>query len=192
MRNRSCHGDPSVFSFESKTCTGCPGFDSCVGITHDSLLQMKAITSVTSLIDQHARFIQFKKEGNGHANVVTGKRELSQAEEAMAKTLPVKTASQYRRIVSEGFVPRMRDGVASGTNPFSVDGYKYLSVAFDALLAGGFTKKELRLHYMSDCGWSEGTAFSAVSMIWHLFTACGVAIDESGSLRPKKGNHNDD
>jgi hypothetical protein len=189
MRFPSCHGDPSTFSFKSKTCTGCRFFDGCVSLTHDTLLQLKVGEAATVMLERHARFSAYKAQKSGEC-VVAGKRALTPAEEEVAKSLPVKTAVQYRRIVSEGFVPLMKQGVASGINPFKQEGYKYLSVAFDVLLAGGFTKKSLRLHYMTECGWSEGTAFSAVSMIWHLFAVAGCAVEESGAMRPNQSVNN--
>lgn len=188
MRNRSCHGDPSVFSFSSLTCTSCPSFDSCVSSTHNSLLQMNVGAPVTLLLERHVRFDAYKSDKVARASVITGKRAITQDEEVTAKRLPVKTASQYRRLVTEGFIPLMKQGLAQQRNPFKVDGYKYLNVAFDALLAGGFSKKDLRLVYMDSCTWSEGTAFSAVSMIWHLFVVCGIAEENEGVLRPLKGN----
>lgn len=190
MRAPSCHGDASVFSFKSKTCTGCRHFDSCVNITHDFLLQLRPAHEIAVMLERHARYEASKTDKSAGASVIDGKRDLTPEEEAIAAKLPVKTAPQYRRIVSEGFVPLMKQGLAKGANPFKVDGYKYLHVAFDELLRGGFTKKSLRMRYMQECGWSEGTAFSAVSMIWHLFPACEVAAEVEGALRPNKNVNN--
>lgn len=187
---KSCHGDASVFSFASVTCTGCVSFDSCVSSTHDSLLQLNLGAPAKPMLERHVRFVAYKKDKAMRGSVLTGKRALTDDEERIAKTLPSKVASQYRRIVSEGFVPRMKEGLAKGLNPFDRNGYKYLSVAFDALLAGGFTKRELRLNYMGSCGWSEGTAFSAVNMAWHLFSSCGVAGEFESSLQPIKNDNN--
>ena len=181
MRAPSCHGDPSVFSFKAKTCTGCRHFDSCVNLTHDSLLQLRQAPQITAMLERHARF---------KAGEQSEPRELTEDEEAIAKKLPVKIAPQYRRIVSEGFIPLMQRGIETGTNPYKPEGYKYLHVAFGLLLQGGFTKKSLRLHYMQECGWSEGTAFSAVSMVWHLFTVTGVAVESDGALGPNKNINN--
>lgn len=192
MRKPSCHGDPSVFSFASTTCTSCKNFDSCVGTTHDSLLQLKPAGAITVLLERHVRFNRYREDKEHRASVITGKRELTDEEEVTAKRLPVKVASQYRRIVSEGFIPLMVKGLAKTSNPFDTNGYKYLSVAFDQLLRGGFTKRSLRLHYMEKCGWSESTAFSAVNMVWHLFTACGVASEVNEILVPKMSVNNID
>jgi hypothetical protein len=181
MRAPSCHGDPSVFSFKAKTCTGCRHFDTCVNLTHDSLLQLRPAPQIAALIERHARH----KTGTAET-----KRALTAEEEAVAQNLPVKIAPQYRRIVSEGFVPLMQRGIAQGTNPFKPEGYKYLHVAFAQLLQGGFTKKSLRQRYMQECAWSEGTAFSAVSMVWQLFVVTGIAVDNDGSMGPNKSINN--
>jgi hypothetical protein len=189
MRPPSCHGDASVFSFRSKTCSGCRHFDSCVSVTHDYLQQLRPAPHIALMLERHARF-DANKADKGDAGVIEGKRDLTAEEEVIASKLPVKTAPQYRRIVSEGYLPLMKRGLERGRNPFRIDGYKYLHIAFAMLLQGGFTKKSLRLHYMATCGWSEGTAFSAVSMIWHLFPAFGIATEVDGSLLPTRETNN--
>lgn len=188
MRQPSCHGDPSVFSFKSKTCTGCQHFDSCVNITHDCLLQLRPAPAIAVMLERHARFEASK--GDKSAGFIEGKRDLTAEEEHTASQLTARAAVQYRRIVSEGFIPLMKQGLARATNPFRIEGYKYLHIAFASLLSGGFTKRELRIRYMNDCQWGEGTAFSAVNMIWHLFPAFGVATDEGGVMRPNTNVNN--
>lgn len=186
MRAPACAGDASVFSFKSPVCTGCAVFNSCAILCREALERLEAGSAGLVLIQQHQRYEAAHAQASSESVAVAlgQKRNLTEQEEAIAQSLPVKVAPQYRRIVAEGYLPLMKQGVANASNPFAVSGYKYLHVAFAALLDGGFTKKALRERYMQECGWSEGTAFSAVSMIWHLFPVCGIALEAAGVLSP--------
>lgn len=188
MKLRGCHGDPSVFSFGSQVCAGCNAFASCRTATRTMLETIDAPAAVY-LLREHDKFEAIargsKDTTSATIGMMGGKKTLSDDEEAVALSLPVKVQSQYRRLVLEGYPAIMRGALANRTNPFKREGYLYLHVAFAALIEGGFTKKELRERYMTELGWKEGTAFSAVSIVWHLFQAVGVGKQMIDTLVPK-------
>jgi hypothetical protein len=101
--------------------------------------------------------------------------------ETIAK-LPKKVGEKYSVLVRQG-IDRIAQGrVARGENPFDSYGNRFLWRACEMLLAGGFTKGTLRDAYQTLEGWSEGTAFSRVSIAVQLLTLMGVAVQRGSSF----------
>jgi hypothetical protein len=190
MKAPGCLGSVQTFSFIAKACAACAHFEPCRSQVRERIASLPIRKDVrTELLNQHRAFDALRSHATGStrteevkATVLGGKRELTAAEKKIMASLPVKAQKQYARLVAGGYVPKVKSAVESRANPFDKEGFRYLHVAFAALLEGGFTKKGLRERYMRELEWSEGTAFSHVSQIWHLLPAIGAAQEEAGML----------
>lgn len=68
----------------------------------------------------------------------------------------------------------------AGENPFVNRTPRYMGVVCDMLLAGGFTKRELRLAFIDRLGWSDGTASAHVSIVVSALPAIGAVVERGG------------
>lgn len=194
--NLSCFGIPSVFSFKSKVCAACPDFEQCREESYASLLSVESKLPLNDLLAEHEGYTIERGVRKPKSKVSdaaprprtttqkTSPRALSQEMEDRLRLLPVKVETAARRILTKRLDLKMRESLARGSNPFTMTDQRYLSVALDRLLGGGFSKGELRSAYMRELGWTEGTAFSHVSMIWHLLPFFELATVSGGYLVP--------
>ncbi|RQT26088.1 hypothetical protein DF037_20580 [Burkholderia contaminans] len=96
-------------------------------------------------------------------------------EEALLASVPLRVAKVLKPMLKRGLDARARYRIANGENPFGTGSAPWLRLAGAMLVAGGFTKAKLRAEYIRAYGWSEGTAFSRVSIVVALFPALGIA-----------------
>jgi hypothetical protein len=99
-------------------------------------------------------------------NLANGEREHD-----LLATLPVRVQKVMRPLLKRGGDARARLALAKGQNPFDGRGPQWLRLAGEKLLAGGFTKGDLRRAYINEYGWSEATAFSRVSIVVSVIPA---------------------
>jgi hypothetical protein len=95
--------------------------------------------------------------------------------QSVLDSLPVRVAKVMKPLMTRGQDAKARYCVATGKNPFDASNPRWLTLAGEVLIAGGFTKAQLRERYMKEFGWSEGTAFSRVSIVATLFPALRIA-----------------
>lgn len=187
MASPSCYGLPSVFVAESKTCSACVEKGGCVAACHGMLMSLATKMDVTTnlaYLERTAKVVTAQSIPASNptttiaapamaslkVNLTMGARE-----EALLASVPVRVAKVLKPMLKRGLDARARYRVANGENPFGTGSAPWLRLAGDMLLAGGFTKAKLRVEYVRAYGWSEGTAFSRVSIVVALFPALGIA-----------------
>jgi hypothetical protein len=183
MSHPSCFGLPSVFAAGTQTCTACASRALCVPACYSMLV------SLSDKIDVAAPLAQLERT----AKVVTAQSipaptvettiaapapaavrvnlECGAREQELLASLPVRAQKVMRPLLKRGGDARARLALAKGQNPFDGRGPQWLRFAGEKLLAGGFTKGDLRRAYIDEYGWSEATAFSRVSIVVSVIPA---------------------
>lgn len=126
-----------------------------------------APVGVTVTVNVPARTARFEKVRVG----------LTEQDRALLERLPVKVAKKAKLLMEQNLDKVARKELAAGRNPFLLKGNGYLHVACEMLLNGGFTRASLREEYIKRLGWTQGTAFSHVSVVVSLFSALGLAVE---------------
>lgn len=78
----------------------------------------------------------------------------------------------------------LKQALADRVNPFESQPPRHMRVIFGLLLAGGFTRAEVKQSLMTDLGWSEASAASNASAAIAAMLDLGAAQDEGGRLVP--------
>jgi hypothetical protein len=105
---------------------------------------------------------------------------LSSDQKAICEGLPKKAGKVLDTLIRNGKLEGMLDLPKRGINPFRDDSPNWLEVAFDALIAGGFSKRELKELLMLRLQWGETTAFPHVTKTVAILTAVGVIQERDG------------
>lgn len=189
-----CYGHASVFAYSNPICKACPAFAEC-GETVTA--KLKAFAEKADVSDHSARHtngaidagvlhaleanaaeVQIRKVPKRRQPVARVKVNLTPEDAAIVESMPVKVRVMGRNMIASGEAKGMLAKLRAGENPFPFEGKRYLHVACEMLLQGGFTKASLRERYMTRLSWSKETSFSHVSMAISIFTAFGV-IEET-------------
>lgn len=205
MKNApGCFAAASVFAHDSEVCRKCQVFDGCAA---ESLKTLEAIKSLVNVSDLLRRHDAAKRSARQHNTVVAeGSGEVPNAASPISKpvtrvtkvervtyavpvehelilaSLPVKPQDQARRMCAEGLIDKIKEGLLEGRNALSESKPRFLCLAVDRLLAGGFSKRDLRESFQNELGWGESTASSHVSITLPIFVGFGIAQEISGQF----------
>jgi len=114
---------------------------------------------------------------------------------AMIGEKSVKAREQAIVLCKTNKINDMRSMLPKGINPFGESGPKFLLVACDMLLNGGFTKASFKARLMADLEWKDGTAGSHVAITCALLYSFRIiTADNTGAfiLNPALGRDNDE
>ncbi|CAG9229082.1 hypothetical protein BVI1335_70149 [Burkholderia vietnamiensis] len=187
MAPPSCCGLPSVFSAEAKTCSVCKDRSLCVSACHGMLMSLSSKMDVTTNIAYLERTAKVVTAQSTPASPVATtiaapavasikvNLTLGEREQSTLAALPAHAAKVLRPMMARGADSRARYRVAQGQNPFDETAQRWLRLAGEMLIAGGFTKAQLRQAFVTEFGWSEGTAFARVSIVVAIFPALRIA-----------------
>lgn len=99
--------------------------------------------------------------------------------------LPVKVAPRVRLLMQRGIDARSRRDVAAGRNPFPDDTNRYMWLACEMLLHGGFNRSSLKNAFIAQLKFTPATAASHVSNTVAIFNALGICLcTPSGNFVP--------
>lgn len=217
-----CFGSASAYSMDSTVCQGCVAFAECGEESIKTLQSIRELVDVRDYLKRHeaARAKAGRPAAPAYkaplaaSPVTVGQPTL---DEPIARaTAPVRTAfavsasdqavidllgtknvkamEQALVLCKGGKVGEMRAGLPLQRNPFTKTGPKYLRVACDMLMRGGFTKAEYKARMVQELGWAENTAGSHVAVACALLYAFEIAIpDTSGAfvINPKLMQQNE-
>lgn len=192
-----CFGLASIF--DPDQCGPCPERHSCEATCLSVLRKVSEKVNVGDILDAY----QKRLEGAGEtpigdltlppalpeASIVAPQRTVKMAFPARGLTpeqeqefsrLPVKVAKKLRAMARSGTLAKIHSLLLEGQNPFDDYGNRFLRTACDELLRGGFTKASLRGVYETLYGWSEGTAFSRVSVACSILKTLKIAVEKDG------------
>lgn len=196
MTHPSCFGLPSVFLAASPVCAGCKSRDLCVSASHQMLVSLSTRMDVSRDLAQLERTARVVRAQAFPATeiettipapapaAVQIKLAIDAGAQSMLDNLPVHVAKVMRPMIRRGLDTKARYSIAAGKNPFDESSPRWLQTTGECLLAGGMTKAELRARFMSEFGWSEGTAFSRVSIIATLLPALRIASVAGDRIMP--------
>jgi hypothetical protein len=200
MTHPSCFGLPSVFVASSPACVSCTSREQCVPACHQLLVSLSDKMDVSGNLAQLERTAKVVIAQSLPATTVEttiaapARAALSvnlSVDAHMQSTLdrlPVNAAKILKPLLTRGADVKARYSLANDRNPFDTTTPRWLQLAGEGLLAGGFTKAELRERYIKEFGWGEGTAFSRVSVVaavlpaLRLATAAGNRIIRAPSI----------
>jgi hypothetical protein len=180
----ACFGLPSVFHQESERCGQCGQRSECEPAAYARLigLQKRGIAVGDALVrfqtreEKHLRspgeLPEVKVTIAPPERTVRPEKvrlALSPDDQAALERLPVKVAKKVRLMMQKDEDRQGREALKAGRNPFNFEGARYLNVACDLLLSGGFTRASLRNAYCERLEWTTGTAASHVSTVVNIF-----------------------
>lgn len=179
-----CFGIPSIFSQTSKVCGVCPQSEPCKGRVVEALVSMPRSQKVKGLL---ASFGVEPKEPTKPK-----RKALTSEQQEVVASLPKKAGDYLRTLYSRGRDVVIREAAKLGENPFNTFNARPWSAAFNALMRGGVSKAALKMEFVCELKWSESAAKSQVSIIWSVFKALGIAVeDHKGILKPHPSMHCD-
>ena len=200
-----CFGAATVFSHDSEVCQACPVFQECAGASLERLNQIKEIVNVKDLLAKHMRAQKGQKpirdarrqekvdSAPPPVQATTQKPQITEpverkttvarvtfeidaaTQQVIARIPNQKAAQQAIVLCKSNRIEIARQSLTDGVNPFTDDCPKYLAVAAELLLAGGFTRASLRDAYQERLGWTPATASSHVSIVVGLLPAFDIA-----------------
>lgn len=202
-----CFAAASVFSHDSEVCRQCCVYDACAIASLKTLQAIRGIINVSDLLKRHERakkaarqVIQAADEkaaasappGNNQpplpgaaerkTEIVKVKFVISEDEERVIATLPVKVRPIALSFCKSGMLNRIKKELRDGRNALVETGPGWLRVAIDRLLAGGVVRSELREAMRRELGWEDSAAGPHTSMAIAFFLAFGVAQEIEGRL----------
>lgn len=184
-----CYGLPSLIHRDSPHCGECPFLDECERVALNKALALSLYIDIPDVVAR----LRNREGQKGQPTAVEGvtpltrttsgekvRMALTQQDFALIKQMPAKVRQKVELLMKQGKDVAAREALLRGENPFPFAGAGYLHVACELLLAGGFTRAELRKTYMQRLGWTEGTAYSHVSAVVAIFPALGIAEEIAG------------
>lgn len=202
-----CFAAASVFASDSATCQKCPVFTECTTASFETLEAIKGIVDVSDLLKRHAlakkKALAAQKladeatqEGLPPGNLerpvaktpverktpkVAVKFEVTASDDKVLMKMNVKSKEVAVRLIQADQVESIRKGLLEGRNHCAeTTKLPWLTIAVRELLAGGFSKRDLRGMYEQELEWTEGTAATHVGMACQLLTGFRWAQEKGG------------
>lgn len=194
MHLRGCYGAPSVFQHRSPTCSRCVSFARCGDLVRDNLALVEGQVDASDIVLEYRNGAVKAGETQNlpapaeHQSPLIERKTparkvkyvLSETQQTICGALPKKAAKVLDTLIRNGKLEAMLTAPKKGMNPFRGGTPNWLEVAFDALLSGGFSKKELKELLMTKLQWGETTAFPHVTKTVAILTAIGVIEEQGG------------
>jgi hypothetical protein len=186
-----CFGLPSLIHRDSPHCAECPYLNECERVALNKALALSAYIQIPDVIAR----LRNRDGQKGQPTAITGvshitrttsgekvRMALTEEDVATVKQMPVKVRRKVELLMKQGKDVAAREALLRGENPFPFEGSGYMHVACELLLAGGFTRAQLRKEYMRRLHWTEGTAYSHVSAVVAISRAIGIAEEIGGKF----------
>lgn len=203
-----CFGSPSVYSLDSNVCAACASYNTCRIASYATLEKIRGTINVSDVLARHAKariaavsdsVAKFPVEEpapqaqpKAIADKVARKTpvavvmfDVSSADEQIISTLAVKTGELARQQIKQNLLHNVAPGLKKGLNVYSQTGPKFLRIACDLLLRGGFTRNSLNRAMVTEFAWQETTAGPHVAQVCGLFNAFGITQEKNGVFTPK-------
>ncbi|NQZ54734.1 MAG: hypothetical protein HRT93_10860 [Piscirickettsiaceae bacterium] len=171
----------------------CKSNDACGAQAYDSLMNMRKTMDVSELkkkFDIHRIKSGLLVNGEKAPVQKQSRRSRLKLSEEQLKivrdgSLPVKPREMISSIFGRGFDgDYLLKSLKAGVNPYLGQTPVILEKAFDMLLNGGFSKKQLHTTYM-EMGMAKRTAHSQVSIVVAALKILGVVNENIGTGRVK-------
>lgn len=191
---RGCYGAPSVYQASGITCKSCSNYALCGSAVLETIGHVQAQVDASDYVIAHRN--EMIEAGETEALPLPEERQvpiverkapvrkvkyvLTGEQRAICDALPKKAAKVLDTMIRNGKLEAMLTLPKKGINPFRGGTPNWMEVAFDELLAGGFSKKGLKESLMTRLQWGETTAFPHVTKVVAILTALGVIREDAG------------
>jgi hypothetical protein len=201
-----CFASPSIYAIDSQYCQQCVAYKECGEAMLKTLAEIGTVIDVKDLIDMHEK--ARKKMGVApdpteaavvetalattaplpqsiERKTVVAKVDFEIDQRTMdliANIGNVKAKAQALVLAKANMIERAIVALSKGENPFENHPPRFLNVACDLLLKGGFTKAQLKKAFMERLGQSEGTAGSHVSITVAMLQPMNIVVASGKSF----------
>jgi hypothetical protein len=203
MKNApGCFAAASVFAHDSEICKACHAYVDCSKESLKTLEAIKGLVNVSDLLKRHdaARRATRKpsepkvEDGGDKASAPISEPverntpvervtyQVSQEYEAVLSGMKIKPAEEARKLCNQGLIDKIKEELLAGRNALSNSRPRFVSVALDGLLAGGFDKRELKELFLSKTSMGDSAAASHVSIVLPILFGFGIAQENSGRI----------
>lgn len=200
-----CYGAISVFSRDSNVCRECGCIEACGKEAMLTLESIRGLIDVSDIIRKHDA-IKVKLESGIEEKVTEdvsdiavqskiqeateriSKKEIiefsiSSKDEAVISAISAKNPKKLAEtLCKSGLLSQIREDIKEGRNAMSDRQPRFVAVAIDCLIAGGFTRKELKSTFIERLDWTEGSALSHVGIVLPVLTGFGLAQEIEGRI----------
>lgn len=198
-----CYGHASVFKHTSPICKACPSFGACEGVVAVKLKSISKRVNIGDFVKRHDNesmkagiplvheaqdTLDARKQIKRQQPVKIVKRELTDKEQEILAILPKKVIAIGKQLIDAHLDKTALSSLLKGSNPFPYNGKRFLHIACNMLMEGGFTRGELKKAYMTN-GMSDGTAAAHVSMAVALFNAFSIASETEKVFKLNRGTN---
>jgi hypothetical protein len=205
----ACFAAASVFTHDSEVCRQCCAFDACAAASLETLEQIRHVVNVADLLKRHEKAKKVSREaikaadekkladqppGNNQppltgaverkTEVVAVKFEVTPEEEAVVAKLSSKVQPIVVRMLKRGALSQVKKSVKEKHNALAESEPEWLRLAVDHMIAGGFTRSELRETLKTKLDWADSSTGPHASMAALLLKGFGIAQEIEGRLVP--------
>lgn len=106
-------------------------------------------------------------------------------QETTIQALPKKTGELARQQIKQNLISKIKPALKMGLNSYAETGPKFLRLACDMLLEGGFTRAGLNKRMVKDFGWGTNTSGPHVAQIVGMFVAFDIVQEIGGQFVAK-------
>ncbi|WP_151708880.1 hypothetical protein [Acinetobacter brisouii] len=204
-----CFGSATCHSRDSDVCKACQINERCSEEVIKTLERIRGVVNVSDLLRDHTAAMNKAKAMKSSTSSTTEPKneqpsikptrptpttaarktkvenatiEIDEDSQSIIATLPVKAQSFAVSLCRSGAMASIKRSISKGKNPLSNTTLKWLSLAIDRLIQGGFTRSSLKNDFVTQFEWKEGTAGSYVSILVSIFICFEVAIEQGETL----------
>lgn len=193
--SRGCFGSAVLYRPSEPTCKTCSDCPQCAQTSRDNLTHLQQRVDVSDVIvarrnalvaigvietDRVKPVALVKAEFVRRHEARKEKHTLTETEKATCAALPKNAAKILDALIRHDRVVAMKILPLRGENPFRDGTPRWLEVTFDALIAGGFSKLELKESLMHKLEWVETSAYPHVSKAIAILSAINVIQERAG------------
>ena len=102
--------------------------------------------------------------------------------ELILATLPTKPRNRARILCSNGLIEKIKEGLHEGRNALAGCKPQCVSIAIDGLVAGGYSRGELKELFLNGTDMNHNTAASRVSSTLPILFGFGIAQEIGGRI----------
>lgn len=165
MNKPRCFGSPSALAPHTAVCSTCKVLSDCSEQASIMLKRIRGELNVEELIEP-------PKKGEVVPKSIPKKLSVKPLPVRTVTGISKKATALVHRIDQLGI--DLLTELKAGRNPFENMPPAYMRETCSSLLAGGFTKAQLRDRYLSAFDWSAGSASSHVSFVIPALSFLGV------------------
>lgn len=193
MIHPGCFGIPSVFSFVSGVCANCREFGDCQAQSHYALTLVDQ-SLVSDLLRQHENFANAQGVIRNRGGLETTRlpvrktkilrveKRLSEEQEGTIARASKKVGEYLRKLYLCDIESKISSAIQNERNPFCSDGARPYHAAYEAITTGSISKGYLTTMFQEDLGWSKASAKSQTSVVWGVFVALDLAVEDGAYL----------